>query len=125
MQSGITDEQIRAQIPHALEKTEFKTAGERYQGKVRDSYIKGEKRILIASDRISAFDRVLTTIPFKGEVLTRLATFWFGLTEEIIPNHLIAEPDPQVVVGRELKIIPVEVVVRGYITGSAWRDYES
>lgn len=125
MRTGITDEQIRAQIPHALEKTDFKTAGQRYQGKVRDSYIKGDRRILVASDRISAFDRVLTTIPFKGEVLTRLATFWFGLTEEIIPNHVIAEPDPQVVVGRELKIVPVEVVVRGYVTGSAWRDYEA
>lgn len=125
MQTGITDDQIRAQIPHALSSTDFAGLGSRYQGKVRDSYVKGDKRVLIASDRISAFDRVLDTIPFKGEVLTRLATFWFGLTHEIIPNHIVSEPDPQVVVGKELKIIPVEVVMRGYITGSAWRDYEA
>ena len=128
MQTGISDDQIRSQIPHALESTDFKTLGKRYQGKVRDSYTfqspDGERRVLIASDRISAFDRVLTTIPFKGEVLTRLASFWFGLTGEIIKNHVVSEPDPQVIVGRELKIVPVEVVMRGYITGSAWRDYE-
>ena len=125
MQTGITDEQIRAQIPHAVDSTDFPALGRRYQGKVRDSYIQGDKRVLIASDRISAFDRVLTTIPFKGEVLTRLASFWFGLTSEIIPNHVLSEPDPQVIVGRELKIVPVEVVMRGYLTGSAWRDYEA
>ena len=125
MQTGITDDQIRSQIPHALQSTDFEGLGKRYQGKVRDSYVKNDRRVLIASDRISAFDRVLDTIPFKGEVLTRLATFWFGLTREIIPNHVVAEPDPQVVVGRELQIVPVEVVMRGYITGSAWRDYEA
>jgi len=128
VQSGISDADIRAQIPHALEKTDFKV-GKRYQGKVRDSYIlddeKGDKRILIASDRLSAFDKVIATIPFKGEVLTRLASFWFGLTREVIPNHVLSEPDPQVMVGRELKIVPVEVVMRGYLTGSAWRDYET
>jgi len=125
VKTGITDDQIRAQIPHALQSTDFPGLGKRYQGKVRDSYVKGDKRVLIASDRISAFDRVLDTIPFKGEVLTRLATFWFGLTHEIIQNHIVSEPDPQVVVGKELKIIPVEVVMRGYLTGSAWRDYEA
>ena len=124
MQTGITDDQIREQIPHSLESTDFANLGKRYQGKVRDSYVKGDRRVLIASDRISAFDRVLTTIPFKGEVLTRMASFWFGLTSEIIANHVIEEPDPQVMVGRELKIVPIEVVVRGYLTGSAWRDYE-
>ena len=124
MQTGITDEQIREQIPHTLESTQFPSLGKRYQGKVRDSYVKDDRRVLIASDRISAFDRVLTTIPFKGEVLTRMASFWFGLTSEIIANHVISEPDPQVIVGRELKIVPIEVVVRGYLTGSAWRDYE-
>ncbi|HVO32189.1 MAG TPA: phosphoribosylaminoimidazolesuccinocarboxamide synthase [bacterium] len=124
MQTGITDEQIRSQIPFALESTDFPSLGSRYQGKVRDSYVKGDRRVLIASDRISAFDRVLTTIPFKGEVLTRLASFWFGLTSEIIANHVVSEPDPQVIVGRELKIVPIEVVMRGYLTGSAWRDYE-
>lgn len=124
MQTGITDEQIREQIPHTLESTQFPALGKRYQGKVRDSYVKDDRRVLIASDRISAFDRVLTTIPFKGEVLTRMASFWFGLTSEIIANHVISEPDPQVIVGRELKIVPIEVVMRGYLTGSAWRDYE-
>lgn len=124
MQTGVTDEQIREQIPHALQSTDFPSLGKRYQGKVRDSYVEGNRRVLIASDRLSAFDKVLSTIPFKGEVLTRMASFWFGLTGEIIANHVLSEPDPQVMVGRELAIVPIEVVVRGYITGSAWRDYE-
>ncbi len=125
MTTAISEQAIRDQIPHALAVSDFATLGNRYQGKVRDSYVKGDRRVLIASDRLSAFDRVLTTIPFKGEVLTRLASFWFRLTEEIVPNHVRGEPDPQVIVGQELSIVPIEVVVRGYLTGSAWRDYEA
>ena len=90
-----------------------------YRGKVRDNYdLPDGRRILITSDRISAFDRALAAIPFKGEVLTRTARFWFERTGDICPNHVIAYPDPNVVVGRRLDILPVEIVVRGYLAGT-------
>ena len=95
-----------------------------YFGKVRDCYdlpddgVNGARRILIASDRISAFDRILAAIPFKGQVLTQIARFWFERTADICPNHVLAYPDPNVVVGKRLEILPVEVVVRGYLAGS-------
>ena len=120
-------ETIRKQIPHALEKTEFKL-GRKYEGKVRDNYILADRRIIITTDRISAFDRVLGTIPFKGQVLNQLADFWFGKTKHIVRNHIIAGPDPNVMVVKECEPIPVEMVVRGYITGvtttSAWYNYQ-
>lgn len=120
----VNDDVIRKQISQTLESTHFEGLGERIQGKVRDSYIRGNERVLIATDRISAFDKVLTTIPFKGELLTQMARFWFELTSEVVPNHVVSYPDPSVMVAREVKIVPVEVVIRGYLTGSAWRDYE-
>ena len=96
-----------------------------YFGKVRDCYDLAPdaenpdgRRILVASDRISAFDRILAAIPFKGQVLTQIARFWFERTEDIIANHVIAYPDPNVVIGRRLTILPVEVVVRGYLAGT-------
>lgn len=96
-----------------------------YFGKVRDCYdlpadadYPGGRRILIASDRISAFDRILAAIPFKGQVLTQIARFWFERTADIIPNHVIAYPDPNVVIGQHVTILPVEVVVRGYLAGT-------
>ncbi|GJD56158.1 phosphoribosylaminoimidazolesuccinocarboxamide synthase [Methylobacterium dankookense] len=90
-----------------------------YRGKVRDNYdLADGRRILITTDRISAFDRALAAIPFKGEVLTRTARFWFERTGDICPNHVLAYPDPNVVVGRRLDILPVEVVVRGYLAGT-------
>ncbi|MBP9718510.1 phosphoribosylaminoimidazolesuccinocarboxamide synthase [Candidatus Gracilibacteria bacterium] len=124
----ITNEQLQAQLPHTLEGTKFTNLGELYEGKVRDNYTKGDRRILIASDRLSAFDRVITTIPFKGEVLTQMSRFWFEQSQDIIPNHVQAYPDPQAMVGVMCKPLPVEMVVRGYITGvtttSAWYNYE-
>ena len=75
-------------------------------------------RIIITSDRISAFDRVLTTIPLKGQVLTQMARFWFEKTADICPNHVISYPHPNVVIGKKLTILPVEIVVRDYLTGS-------
>lgn len=96
-----------------------------YEGKVRDCYVKGSKRIIITSDRISAFDVILGTIPFKGKVLNDMATFWFSETSDIVDNHLIDRPHPNVLVCKEAKILPVEVIVRAYLTGSAWRDYEA
>lgn len=111
--------------PFALDATNFTWFGEPIRGKVRDCYVWGSKRVLIATDRLSAFDRVIAEIPAKGQVLTRMATYWFDKTKSIIPNHVLDVPDPNVIVAREVSIVPVEVVVRGYLTGSAWRDYRA
>jgi len=90
-----------------------------YFGKVRDNYdLPDGRRIIIASDRISAFDRILAAIPFKGQVLTQTARFWFERTGDICPNHVLAYPDPNVVIGRRLDILPVEIVVRDYLAGT-------
>ena len=90
-----------------------------YYGKVRDCYdLPDGSRILIASDRISAFDRILATIPWKGQVLTQTARFWFDHTADLCPNHVISYPDPNVVIGQRLTILPVEIVVRGYLAGT-------
>ena len=96
-----------------------------YFGKVRDCYDlptdashPNGRRILIASDRISAFDRILAAIPHKGQILTQIARFWFDRTADILPNHVLSYPDPNVVIGQRLTILPVEVVVRGYLAGS-------
>lgn len=90
-----------------------------YFGKVRDCYdLPDGRRILISSDRISAFDRILAAIPFKGQVLTQTARFWFDHTADICPNHVLAYPDPNVVIGQRLTILPVEIVVRGYLAGT-------
>jgi phosphoribosylaminoimidazole-succinocarboxamide synthase len=90
-----------------------------YFGKVRDCYdLPDNTRILISSDRISAFDRILTAIPYKGQVLTQIARFWFDRTADLCPNHVLSYPDPNVVIGKRLTILPVEIVVRGYLAGS-------
>jgi phosphoribosylaminoimidazole-succinocarboxamide synthase len=95
-----------------------------YFGKVRDCYdlpataTHPARRVLISSDRISAFDRILAAIPFKGQVLTQMARFWFDQTADICPNHVLSYPDPNVVIGRHVTILPVEIVVRGYLAGT-------
>lgn len=90
-----------------------------YRGKVRDNYdLPDGRRIIIATDRLSAFDVSLAAIPFKGEVLTRTARFWFDATADLCPNHVLEYPDPNVVVGRRLDILPVEIVVRDYLAGT-------
>lgn len=90
-----------------------------YRGKVRDNYdLPGGRRILIATDRLSAFDIILTAIPLKGQVLTQLARFWFDATRDVCPNHVLEYPDPNVVVCRHVKILPVEIVVRDYLAGT-------
>lgn len=101
-----------------------------YRGKVRDNYdLPDGRRIIVASDRLSAFDIILTCIPFKGQVLTQTARFWFEQTADIVANHVIEYPDPNVVVCKRLKILPVEVVVRDYLTGttstSIWSMYKA
>lgn len=91
----------------------------RYSGKVRENYdLPDGRRIIIATDRLSAFDLILTSIPFKGEVLTQTARYWFEETADICPNHVQAYPDPNVVIGTTLEILPVEIVVRGYLAGT-------
>jgi phosphoribosylaminoimidazole-succinocarboxamide synthase len=90
-----------------------------YFGKVRDCYdLPGGTRILISSDRISAFDRILASIPHKGQVLTQTARYWFDRTGDICGNHVLSYPDPNVVIGKRLTILPVEIVVRGYLAGT-------
>lgn len=118
-----TDPFVR-QLQHTLKETALPGLGERYRGKVRDVYGKGDRLLLIATDRLSAFDRILTTIPFKGEVLTRTATFWFEKTRDVVKNHLLEVPDPNVCLVQKCQRINVEVVVRGYLAGSLWRDYQ-
>lgn len=90
-----------------------------YRGKVRENYdLPDGRRIIIATDRLSAFDRAIACIPFKGQVLTQTARHWFEQTADICPNHVLDYPDPNVVVGRKLDILPVEIVVRGYLAGT-------
>ncbi|MGO4439897.1 phosphoribosylaminoimidazolesuccinocarboxamide synthase [Rhizobium sp. RAF56] len=90
-----------------------------YRGKVRENYdLPDGRRIIISTDRLSAFDRILTCIPYKGQVLTQTARYWFEETKDICPNHVIGYPDPNVVVGKRLDILPVEIVVRGYLAGT-------
>ena len=125
----ITQDKLLAQIPYCLSATDFPTLGAKYEGKVRDNYTKDGKRFIIVTDRLSAFDRVITLIPFKGQVLNQMAKFWFEQTKDIIGNHVIEFPDPNVVVGIECKALPVELVVRGYLTGvtstSVWTHYKN
>jgi phosphoribosylaminoimidazole-succinocarboxamide synthase len=118
---------IEKNIDRVLEKTDFANLGTRRQGKVRDIYTQPDKIILVSTDRYSAFDRNLALIPFKGQVLTQTSKFWFNQTKDIIQNHIISSPDPNVVVVKKCSVIPIEMVVRGYITGvtgtSLWTLY--
>ncbi len=119
--------QIRAQLGNVLEATSCEGVGRLVRGKVRDSYLLGDRRLLVVTDRISAFDCVLGTIPFKGQVLNQMAAYWFEATRDLAPNHMLATPDPNVMLVRECEQLPLEFVVRGYITGvtktSAWAHY--
>ena len=115
---------IREQLPYTLDAFEGGDLGERYKGKVRENFHVGDEIIMVTTDRVSAFDHVLGTIPFKGQILTEIANFWFEKTKDIVPNHIISSPDPQVLVAKKAETLPVEVIVRGYITGSLWREYE-
>lgn len=90
-----------------------------YSGKVRENYdLPDGRRVLIATDRLSAFDRILCAIPFKGQVLTQTSRFWFEATADLCPNHVLEYPDPNVVIARRLEILPVEIVVRDYLAGT-------
>lgn len=117
------DEIIKKQLNLTLKETNLISLGELYRGKVRDNYIKDDKRVIVATDRLSAFDRVITTIPFKGQMLNQVSSFWFEETKTIFKNHIIDVPDPNVSVVHQCDTLPVEIIVRSYLTGSMWRDY--
>jgi phosphoribosylaminoimidazole-succinocarboxamide synthase len=123
----LTLETIREAIPYALTRVDLPGLGPRVEGKVRDIYVVGDERVLITTDRVSAFDRVLGAIPFKGQVLNQLSAWWFDRTRDIVENHVISVPDPNVTLAREAEALPVEVIVRGFITGvtstSLWTLY--
>lgn len=124
----LTHDELLAAIPHCLTGTDFPELGAKYEGKVRDVYVGHGRRTLITTDRISAFDMVLGLIPYKGQVLNQLSAWWFAQTGHIARNHVISVPDPNVTVAHEAEPLPVEIVVRGYITGvtktSLWYLYE-
>jgi len=110
----LTDQEIRRHVAHAFAGLERPKPDIR--GKVRDIFLRPGRRILVTTDRLSAFDRVLGLVPFKGQVLNQLSAFWFRQISDV-GNHVITVPDPNVTVARECQALPVEVIVRGYITG--------
>jgi len=121
---------LAAHLDDVLQDATIPELPNHYRGKVRDNYdVSNGRRIVIATDRLSAFDRIITAIPLKGRVLTQIARFWFDATRNICPNHVIEYPDPNVLVCRRLAIMPVEIVVRDYLTGttgtSIWPMYRA
>jgi len=124
----VSKETLQRGLSLTLDRTDLDELGTKYEGKVRDNYTTSDgKRVLVVTDRISAFDRVLGTLPFKGQVLNQLAAWWFDNTEDIAPNHVVEVPDPNVMIAVDCEPVPVEFVVRAYITGvtstSIWTHY--
>lgn len=115
---GIDIQLLRELCAHTLARTDLPGLGRRIEGKVRDSYVRGDRRTIVVTDRVSCFDRVVGTLPLKGQVLNQVAAFWFERTASLAPNHLLSVPDPCVSVVRECRPLPVEFVYRGYLTGS-------
>lgn len=110
-----------------LRETSFDFLGPKKTGKVRDIYTQKDRLILITTDRHSSFDRIIAHIPWKGQVLNQISAWWFEQTKDIVPNHVLAVPDPNVTVARKMKTVPVEAVMRGYLTGvtdtAIWTRY--
>lgn len=127
MEQGKYEEEIRRGLNQCVTTTDL-GIGLKRAGKVRDTYDAGDKLILVTTDRLSAFDRILAAIPYKGQVLNQVSAWWFEQTKHIVPNHVLSVPDPNVTIGKKCTVFPVEFVVRGYITGStatsAWVNYE-
>lgn len=123
----VSGERMSRELRGTLERTDADHLGARHEGKVRDSYVDGDLRTIVTTDRLSAFDRPLGTIPFKGQVLNAIAKHWFDATSDIVANHLVEVLDPNVALVRECAPIPLEFVVRGYATGvtptSLWSNY--
>jgi len=116
---------IQKQILNVLLETNLEGYGEKKSGKVRDLYNYDDKIIIVTSDRISAFDVILKQgIPYKGQALNQTSEFWFNATKKIMKNHIISVPDPNITIAQRCKPLELEVIIRGYITGSAWRRYK-
>ncbi len=115
-------------LDHCLQETTFDFAP-CYRGKVRDTYTCDDKLVIIATDRLSAFDRMIAHIPFKGAVLTLTSMWWFQQTEDIVPNHVLAVPDINAMIVKKCQVFPIEFVMRGYLTGSThtslWTQYQA
>ena len=128
MSSARLDELIRGQLGRTLDRTDFPALGHKYEGKVRDNYTRDDRRTIVVTDRLSTFDVVVGTIPFKGQVLNQMARYWFDETRALAPNHMLAVPDPNVMVVKECTPLKAEFVMRAYLTGvtstSIWRAYE-
>jgi phosphoribosylaminoimidazole-succinocarboxamide synthase len=126
---GIDIRLLKEQCQQTLAETDLRELGERIPGKVRENYVRGGRRTIVCSDRISCFDVIVGTVPFKGQVLNQLAAFWFDQTRALARNHLLEVPDPNVSVVEECRALPVEFVYRAYLTGSTstsiLRAYES
>ena len=124
---GIDRKDLQELCDHTLFETRLEGLGERVVGKVRDSYLGKGRRTLVVSDRVSCFDRVVGTIPCKGQLLNQMAAYWFEQTKQVAKNHLLSVPDPNVSIVTECKALPVEFVMRGYLTGttstSIWTAY--
>jgi phosphoribosylaminoimidazole-succinocarboxamide synthase len=125
----IDEQTLRQALPHPLDTTDFPQLGKKYEGKVRDNYSPGDgRRFIIVTDRVSAFDRVLGTLPLKGQLLNTIAAWWFDATRDVAPNHVLEVPDPNVLIAIECTPLPVEMVVRAYLTGttstSIWVHYQ-
>jgi len=124
----VSSKKIIAAIPNVLKTVSISGLENKFQGKVRDVYVVDEKRISITTDRQSAFDKNLGYIPFKGAVLNMLAAFWFDKTKDIVQNHLISVPHPNVLISKNCKNLGIEMIVRGYISGSTntsiWGSYQ-
>jgi phosphoribosylaminoimidazole-succinocarboxamide synthase len=125
----VPQEILRKALPDCLDHTDLDALGTKYEGKVRDNYTTNDgRRFIVVTDRISAFDRVLGTVPFKGQVLNGMAAWWFEKTKDVAPNHVIRTPDPNVLECVECTPVLVEMVVRAYATGttstSLWTHYE-
>ena len=119
---------LRPGLTRTVDATDFPGLGEKYEGKVRDNYsLSDGTRVLVTTDRISAFDRVLGTLPFKGQVLNGLSTWWFAATADVAANHVLSVPDPNILHAVECEPLPVELVVRSFVTGvtstSVWTHY--
>jgi phosphoribosylaminoimidazole-succinocarboxamide synthase len=124
---GIDVDLLRDQCARTLRTTDLPQLGRRQEGKVRDSYVREGRRTIVVTDRVSCFDVVVGTLPFKGQVLNQVAAFWFERTRALAPNHLLSVPDPTASIVRECRPLPVEFVMRGYLTGvtstSIWTAY--
>lgn len=125
---ALDDALLKSLCSRTLDSTDLPELGRKYSGKVRESYVRDGRRVIVVSDRVSAFDVVIGTIPLKGQVLNQMAAYWFRKLADVAPNHLIDVPDPSVSIVRDCRTLPVEFVYRGYLTGSTstsiWTAYE-